>query len=61
MKRNIGTSDRLLRLAIAVFLLGFSYYKSSWILAAFGLFTLYESLAGWCILYYFLGKNSCPK
>ncbi len=61
MRKNIGTPDRLFRLAIAIALFGLAYYKASWILAAAGLFVLYESLAGWCILYYFLGKNSCPK
>ena len=61
MKQNIGTPGRLFRLAIAIALLGLAYYKSSWILAIAGLFVLYESLAGWCILFYFLGKNSCRK
>ena len=61
MKPNIGTPGRLFRLAIAIGLLGLAYYKCSWILAAAGLFVLYESLAGWCILFYFLGKNSCRK
>jgi hypothetical protein len=61
MRKNIGTPDRLLRLAIAIALFALAYYKASWILAAGGLFTLYESVAGWCILYYFLGKSSCPK
>lgn len=61
MKKNIGTPDRLLRLAIALSLLALAYFRSSWFLAAAGVFVLYESLAGWCILYHFLGKNSCPK
>lgn len=61
MKKNIGIPDRLFRLAIAIVLFGLAYYKASWILAAAGLFALYESIAGWCILYYYLGKNSCPK
>jgi hypothetical protein len=61
LKKNIGSPGRLVRLALAVALLGLAYYKASWILAAVGLFVLYESLAGWCILYHFLGKNSCPK
>lgn len=61
MRKNIGTPDRLLRLAIALILLVLAYLRSSWILAAAGAFVLYESLAGWCILYHFLGKNSCPK
>ncbi len=61
MKKNIGTPGRLLRLAMALALLTLAYFRSSWILAAAGVFVLYESLAGWCVVYHFLGKNSCPK
>ena len=60
MKKNIGTSDRLLRLLFACLLLTFAWWQESWIALAFGLFTLYEALASWCILYHFLGKSSCP-
>ena len=59
--KNIGTLDRLIRFIVAIVLLALAYITSSWILAAAGVFVLYESLAGWCILYYFLGKSSCPK
>lgn len=61
IKKNIGTPGRLFRLAISAALLLFAYLNWSWLLALAGLFVLYESLAGWCILYHFLGKNSCPK
>jgi len=61
MKKNIGTPGRLFRLGLALLLLALAYWKWSWILAIAGLFVLYESLAGWCILHHFLGKNSCPK
>lgn len=60
MQKNIGTPDRLLRLAIAIVLLIFAYWYSSWILLGFGLFTLYEAVASWCVLYQLLGRNSCP-
>jgi hypothetical protein len=60
VKKNIGTSDRILRFAIAVALFAYAWWQSSWIALGLGLFTLYESLAGWCILYQMIGKNSCP-
>jgi len=60
MKKNIGTPDRLLRLAMAILLLVLAYWYASWLLALIGLFTLYEAAAGWCVLYQFLGKSSCP-
>lgn len=60
MNRNIGTRDRILRLAIALVLLGYACWYHSWLAAVVGFFTLYEAVAGWCILYQLLGKNSCP-
>jgi hypothetical protein len=59
IKRNIGLPDRLIRLGIAIVLFFFAYWKMSWILLIFALFTLFEALKGWCILYQLLGKNSC--
>lgn len=60
MTKNIGTPDRLFRLAIAILLLIYAWWQSSWIALGFSLFTFYEALASWCILYQILGKNSCP-
>lgn len=60
MKKNIGTPDRILRLLLGLILLGIAWWHSSWIALAFALFTFYEALAGWCVLYQMLGKNSCP-
>ena len=61
MKKNIGTMDRLLRLAIAILLFIYAWWAWSWIALLFGLFTLYEALASWCIFYQLIGKNSCPS
>lgn len=59
MKKNIGTKDRLIRLTLAILLLAFAWWQSSWIALAASLFTFYEALASWCVLYQFLGKNTC--
>jgi hypothetical protein len=59
-KKNIGTKDRVIRLVIAIMLLGYAAWQSSWIALAAGIFTLYEALASWCIMYQILGKSSCP-
>lgn len=61
MKKNIGTVDRLIRLAIAIALFVFAYLKSSWILLLVGGVVLFEVLFSWCILYWLLGKSSCPR
>lgn len=60
MKKNIGTTDRLLRAFFGVLLLLFAWWQSSWIAFACALFTFYEALAGWCVMYQLLGKSSCP-
>lgn len=61
MRKNIGTADRILRLVIAIILFVLAYIKGSWLLGFFGLFTLFEALFSWCILYQLLGKSSCPR
>jgi len=60
MKKNIGTPDRVLRFVIAIVLLGLAIWYESWLLGVASIFTFYEALAGWCILYQILGKSSCP-
>jgi hypothetical protein len=61
MKKNIGKPDRILRLIAGALLLGWAYWKMSWVLLVLGLFTLFEAYMSWCILYQILGKNSCPR
>lgn len=60
MKQNIGTFDRLIRFAIGIILLIVAWWQASWIALALALFTFYEALAGWCLFYQLIGKNSCP-
>ena len=61
MRKNIGIHDRILRLIVGIFLLGLAYWVESWILLILGLFSLFEALMSWCIIYQILGKNSCPR
>lgn len=60
MKKNIGTTDRVIRYLLAMLLLVYSLWSGSWIAFGFSIFVFYEALASWCVLYQFLGKNSCP-
>jgi len=60
MNRNIGKTDRLMRLILAILLLAYGYLQGSWIALGFSLFTFYEVWAGWCAFYQLIGKNSCP-
>jgi hypothetical protein len=61
LRKNIDTSGRLIRLAIALLLLGYAWWAHSWIALGFSLFTFYEALAGWCVVLWLLGKNACSK
>jgi hypothetical protein len=60
MQKNIGTTDRLIRLGIAILLFLFAWWQSSWIAFGLGVFALYEALASWCLFYQLIGKNTCP-
>lgn len=60
LKKNIGTTDRWIRFALAVLLLFYAYWQMSWIALVCSLFVFFESLMSWCVLYQILGKNSCP-
>ncbi len=60
MKKNLGKVDRLIRLTIALLLLAFAWWQSSWIALIFGLFTLVEACFSWCLFYQLIGKNTCP-
>lgn len=58
--RNIGTGDRLLRLALGVGLLLWAI-TTSWspILIFFSGFMMFEAVFGWCGLYAMVGRDSC--
>ncbi len=60
MQKNIGAQDRFIRAAIGVGFLVLAWWFSSWILLALSIFSFYEALVGWCVLYQLIGKNSCP-
>jgi len=58
MEKNIGFSERVIRvvLGLAIFFLGINF-KSWWGLAGF--LPLLTGLIGWCGLYKIMGKNTC--
>jgi len=65
MKKNIGTFDRIVRLAIGVILLAvaFAVVTALWLkiaLIILALFSFYQALTSWCVLYQLMGKNTCP-
>lgn len=60
LEKNINITGRLLRLTIAIALLGYAYWQHSWIAAVLGVFTLLEAYFSWCVFYQLMGWNSCP-
>ncbi len=58
-KKNIGTSGRIFRLTIAILLFIFAIWQKSWIALILSLFTFFEALMSWCIVYQLLGKSEC--
>ena len=59
MQKNIGTKDRVFRLGLSILLLSYAAWQWSLIALLCGLFTLFEALSSWCVLYQILGKTSC--
>ncbi len=61
VSRNIGRSDRLVRLLIGLALLLWAI-TTTWspILIFLSGFAVFESLFSWCGLYAAMGKNTCP-
>ncbi|MGK0619820.1 YgaP family membrane protein [Meiothermus cerbereus] len=64
MKPNEGTTDRIIRLVLAVvlFLLAFTVAGGVWVYVAAGLgaVMLLTAAVGFCPLYAALGVNTCP-
>ena len=63
MKQNLGKLDRILRFALAFWLLGpwapqFSFVWANWIVLIIGLIALLESFIGWCGLHRLFGINN---
>lgn len=60
MKKNLDLSGRLLRLGLSLVLFILAYSSHSAVLLLAAMFTLYEAMASWCIVYQLLGINHCP-
>jgi hypothetical protein len=60
LRKNIGFSGRILRFAIALFLLMYAAWFHSWLAFAGALFVIFEAWMSWCVVYQLMGWNSCP-
>jgi hypothetical protein len=65
MKKNIGTFDRIIRLGLGIILLAVALVvvNALWfkiVLIILAVFSFYQALTSWCLLYQLMGKNTCP-
>ncbi|CDS50722.1 Permeases of the major facilitator superfamily [Polaromonas sp. CG9_12] len=59
MKSNVGTIDRILRIAIGLALIGLAVSGSIGVWGWLGLMPLATGLVGWCPPYDRFGWNTC--
>jgi hypothetical protein len=57
MKKNIGKTDRIIRLVIGLIIIAVGAYFSSW-WGAVGLLPILTAALGWCGLYTLLGIST---
>ncbi len=58
MKRNIGKTDRIIRVLIGLIVIAVgAYFKSWW--GAIGLLPIFTAALGWCGLYTLFGISTC--
>lgn len=60
MKKNVGKTDKIIRIIIALIIAGVGYYYQSW-WGLLALLPLATAIIGFCPLYTLLGINTCPK
>ena len=64
LPKNMNTTDRVIRFILGILLLGYAYFKSSWVALTIGIFTFFEASFSWCIVYQILDsvvKLNSPK
>jgi hypothetical protein len=61
--KNIGLTDRLIRVGIGLVLMILAFFSSGWLALIFSLsalFCFFEGMMSWCLFYQLIGKSSCP-
>lgn len=60
MKKNVGKTDRIIRLVIGAAVIIAALVYQSWLLAILGVVALGTGLVGFCGLYKVFGISTCP-
>ncbi|MDX9924183.1 MAG: DUF2892 domain-containing protein [Ignavibacteriaceae bacterium] len=58
MKKNVGATDKVIRVVIGLAIIGWGLYAQSW-WGLIGLIPLATAATGMCGLYSLLGVNTC--
>jgi hypothetical protein len=61
MKTNVGTIDRLLRVALGIVLIGLAATENIGLWGYIGVIPLATALFGYCPAYHLLGTDTCPR
>lgn len=61
MNRNIGSTDRNIRLVVGVALLSLAFFGPRTPLGYLGLIPILTALVNFCPLYALLGISTCPR
>ncbi len=66
MTKNIGKTDKIVRIVLAVVLAGLDFFEVvkggfSWVLSVIAIVLLVTALINFCPLYTLLGKNTCEN
>ena len=59
MKRNVGSTDKVIRLVVGIAIIAAGIYFQSW-WGAIGALPILTALLNWCPPYVLLGINTCP-
>lgn len=62
MKRNVGGVDKLIRILLAMVVMGVGFYDPDyWWTIAIGVFILMTAIGSLCLLYSALGISTCAS
>lgn len=59
MNRNVGNTDRIIRIVLGIVILALGVAAQSW-LAVLAIIPFGTALIGWCPLYTLFGIRTCP-
>lgn len=59
MQKNVGRTDKWLRIILGVVIAGVGYYMQNWVLGIIGVIIFGTGIFNWCLLYRIFGISTC--